>query len=220
MAMDTPTRDLRGRLIVDEQHHDDVLQRHAATAKVSLWISTANLKELRTEAPIGTRARASGTYVSFVSTLDSLVGRGVDVRILHGALPSRPFGQAFASCTHLKRTALHHCPRVHAKLIVVDGTWLYLGSANFTGAGLGAKNEGRRNFEVGFLTDNDAMLDSAQAYFDRIYRGKACAGCKLRSVCPKPLDGARKKPIARTTRKSLPVAVKGPKGAGGRLTSS
>lgn len=191
--------------MVDEQHHDDVLQKRAANAKVSLWISTANLKELRTEAPIGTRARAAGRYVSFVGTLDGLAGRGVDVRILHGALPSRPFGQAFASCTHLKASALHHCPRVHAKLIIVDGTWLYLGSANFTGAGLGAKNEGRRNFEVGMLTDNEGMLDSAQAYFDRVYRGLGCSGCKLRSVCPKPLDGGLKKPLARTSAKKLRV---------------
>lgn len=202
MAMDTAERGLRGRLIVDEQHHDDVLQRYAAHAKVSLWIATANLKELRTEAPIGTRARARGTYISFVDTLDTLVSRGVDVRILHGALPSRPFAQAFASCKHLGPSALHHCPRVHAKLIIVDGTWLYLGSANFTGAGLGAKNEGRRNFEVGLLTDSVGMLDDAQAYFDRIYRGKACTGCKLRTVCPKPLDLATKKPLARTRPKA------------------
>lgn len=188
MAMETATRDLRGRLIVDEQHHDDVLQARAAQAKVSLWISTANLKELRTEAPIGTRARARGTYVSFVDTLDALAARRVDVRILHGALPSRPFAQALAGAKHLGKTALRHCPRVHAKLIIVDGTWLYLGSANFTGAGLGAKNEGRRNFEVGMLTDSEGMLDSAQAYFDRIYSGAACGSCKLRSICPKPID--------------------------------
>ena len=80
------------------------------------------------------------------------------------------------------------CPRVHLKMIAVDGRHLYLGSANLTGAGLGAKAEGRRNFEMGIVTDSEAMLDAAQARFDRIWRGAECAGCKLRGECPRPLD--------------------------------
>ncbi len=43
-------------------------------------------------------------------------------------------------------------PRVHFKAVVVDGTFAYSGSANLTGAGMGAKSENRRNFEVGFIT--------------------------------------------------------------------
>src|SRR3989442_193415 len=74
-------------------------------------------------------------------------------------------------------------------LVVVEGAALYLGSANFTGAGLGAKGDGRRNFEMGILTDDDVLLDAAQARFERIWSGKECGACKLRHVCPKPLDG-------------------------------
>ena len=83
---------------------------------------------------------------------------------------------------------MRRCPRVHLKLIAVDGRALYLGSANFTGAGLGAKGEGRRNFEMGILTDDDAMLDAAQERFERIWTGRECGACKLRAVCPRPLD--------------------------------
>jgi phosphatidylserine/phosphatidylglycerophosphate/cardiolipin synthase-like enzyme len=83
---------------------------------------------------------------------------------------------------------LRHCPRVHLKLIVVDGQYLYIGSANFTGAGLGARGEGRRNFELGITTDDDVLLDAAQLRFDRIWQGRECGACKLRSACPKPLD--------------------------------
>jgi phosphatidylserine/phosphatidylglycerophosphate/cardiolipin synthase-like enzyme len=73
-------------------------------------------------------------------------------------------------------------------MIAADGESLYLGSANFTGAGLGEKSDGRRNFELGVVTNDDVLLDTAQARFDRIWSGAECAGCKLRRECPKPLD--------------------------------
>jgi phosphatidylserine/phosphatidylglycerophosphate/cardiolipin synthase-like enzyme len=89
------------------------------------------------------------------------------------------------------RAHMRMCPRVHLKMIAVDGAHLYLGSANFTGAGLGAKGDARRNFEMGILTDDDLMLDAAQARFDRIWRGKECAACKLYDRCPKPIEPRR-----------------------------
>ncbi|HEX6272229.1 MAG TPA: phospholipase D family protein, partial [Polyangiaceae bacterium] len=155
-------------------------------ARVSVWIATANLKDVHIEAPIGTRARARGEYMSMTERFEELVGRGVEVRILHGAAPSRPFRASLARRRGLKsaKFELRHCPRVHLKLIAVDGSYLYLGSANFTGAGLGAKNEGRRNFELGVVTDDDVLLDTAQARFDRIWSGRECGSCKLRSSCP------------------------------------
>jgi phosphatidylserine/phosphatidylglycerophosphate/cardiolipin synthase-like enzyme len=88
-----------------------------------------------------------------------------------------------------KDLELRECPRVHLKVVIADGRMLYLGSANFTGAGLGARSDGRRNFELGVVTDDDWLIDSVQARFDAIWSGRECKGCKLRSVCPAPLDG-------------------------------
>jgi phosphatidylserine/phosphatidylglycerophosphate/cardiolipin synthase-like enzyme len=177
--------------IVDRAHYDEVILGAVARARVSVWIGTANVKELHIEATPGTRARARGAYVSILQTFEALADKGVELRILHGALPSRPFREELARRRSLKGEkglAMRHCPRVHLKLIAVDGRALYLGSANFTGAGLGAKGEGRRNFEMGILTDDEAMLDAAQERFERIWSGRECGGCKLRTVCPKPLD--------------------------------
>ncbi len=70
----------------------------------------------------------------------------------------------------------------------MDGRFLYLGSANWTGAGLGAKGTGRRNFEIGIVTDDALLLDEVQEMFDRIWRGAECGACKLRVECPGPLD--------------------------------
>jgi hypothetical protein len=38
------------------------------------------------------------------------------------------------------------------------------------------------------LTDDDVWLDAAQERFDRVWSGRECKGCKLRGVCPAPID--------------------------------
>ena len=176
----------RVRLLVDRDHYETLVSL-VRGARTALWIATANLKELLVEAPIGTRARARGRYASIVEDLDDLVKRGVDVRLLHASPPSGPMTRQLARRAPV-RARMKMCPRVHLKLIAVDGAQLYLGSANFTGAGLGAKGDGRRNFEMGVVTDDDVMLDAAQARFDRIWRGKECAACKLYDRCPSPIQ--------------------------------
>jgi phosphatidylserine/phosphatidylglycerophosphate/cardiolipin synthase-like enzyme len=182
-------------LIVDRAHYEHLVLGAIARARTSLWIGTANVKEMRLEAPIGTAARARGRFISILETLDGLSSSGVEVRLLHATLPSRAFRAELARHPKLRgarsRFSMRRCPRVHIKMIAVDGALLYLGSANFTGAGLGAKGEGRRNFEMGVLTDDDVLLDVAQSRFERIWSGAECAGCKLRGVCPKPLDAPR-----------------------------
>jgi phosphatidylserine/phosphatidylglycerophosphate/cardiolipin synthase-like enzyme len=184
-------RRIDARLLVDGDHYDELVARELPAAKVSLWIATANLKELRVEAPIGTRARAKGRFVSVLETLGALVDCGVELRILHGCPPSRPFRAALAKQPELVRAkVMRECPRVHLKLVAIDGRLLYLGSANFTGAGIGARAEGRRNFEIGVLTSDEHLLDVAQAHFDSIWSGRVCGSCKLRRECPKPLDMA------------------------------
>ncbi|AKV04627.1 phospholipase D Active site motif domain protein [Labilithrix luteola] len=192
-------RTIRAKLLVDADHYETLIARAVKDAKVSVWIATANLKTMLVEAPIGTRARARGSYVSFFETLTTLAQRGVEVRVLHASAPSGPLARELVrlrssrSKSPTKTVEMRQCPRVHLKMIAVDGKLLYLGSANLTGAGLGAKGEGRRNFEMGIVTDSEALLDATQARFDRIWRGGDCASCKLRKACPAPLDAPPKK---------------------------
>jgi phosphatidylserine/phosphatidylglycerophosphate/cardiolipin synthase-like enzyme len=186
----TTTRRASVSLILDSAHYERVTLA-IARAKVSVWISTANVKQLMVQAPVGTRDRARGRYVPIADTFQSLVDRGVQVRLLHGAVPSRPFREELARrAARLVRPGfeMRACPRVHLKMIAIDGGLLYLGSANLTGAGLGAKSAGRRNFEMGILTDDEWLLDEAQARFDRIWRGLECAACRMRAMCPGPID--------------------------------
>ncbi len=182
-------RSIRARLLDGADHYDELITKAVSAAKVSLWIATANVKEMRVLAPVGTVARARGRYVSILDTLAALRGRGVELRLLHGATPSRAFREELARQPRLRDVAwMRQCPRVHLKVFAIDGSLLYVGSANFTGAGLGAKGVGRRNFELGMLTDDDVWLDAVQERFDRIWSGRECKGCKLRALCPMPID--------------------------------
>ncbi len=176
-------------LICDRDHYEKVIDEALRHATVSVWIATANVKDLHVEAPAGTLARAKGHYVSILELLADLATRDVELRLLHGALPSGPFRARLADMNELDESLqIRHCPRVHMKMIAVDGQLLYLGSANLTGAGLGAKADERRNFEAGILTSDDMMLDEMQQRFEAIWTGKPCGACAVREHCPEPLD--------------------------------
>ena len=159
----------------------------------AVWIATANVKEMYIE--------RRGAFASILELFGELSARGVELRLLHAELPSRPFRAAFDRQRKLVAggLTLKICPRVHFKTVVVDRAWVYLGSANLTGAGLGAKNPGRRNFELGFVTEDFDVLDRAVALFESIWTGVECRGCKLRDLCPDPLGPAA--PPARKLRR-------------------
>jgi phosphatidylserine/phosphatidylglycerophosphate/cardiolipin synthase-like enzyme len=187
--MDRETRQVPLRWLEDRAHYDFALSA-LTRAQHSLWIATANLKDVRLEAPIGSVARAKKRYVSVTEHFSGLVGRGVELRVLLATQPSRPFRESLSKRRSLASSTdwLRQCPRVHLKLVVVDGAELYLGSANFTGAGMGAKGDSRRNFELGVTTSDHVLVDAAQRRFDRIWSGRECKGCRVRDKCPAPLD--------------------------------
>jgi phosphatidylserine/phosphatidylglycerophosphate/cardiolipin synthase-like enzyme len=186
-----PARAISMELVAGRGHYDRVL-RAVLDAKVSIWIASANVKELIVE-------DRRGTYGSVLKQLSALAARGVELRLLHAEIPSRPFRAEIAQHAGLLGggLALRRCPRVHLKAVIVDGALLYLGSANWTGAGLGAKGSGRRNFELGFVTDDGPLLDQVQGLYERIWTGGECAGCRLREACPGPLDEASGQPLVK-----------------------
>jgi phosphatidylserine/phosphatidylglycerophosphate/cardiolipin synthase-like enzyme len=185
-------RSVTVRLVSGRGHYDEVVEAVRQAAR-SVWIATANLKELLVEdtrAVPGRARTARARYRSMLKVFDDLASRKVELRILHAAPPSRAFREALDSHPRLYRGGLELrlCPRVHFKAVVVDGALLYLGSANWTGAGMGAKGAGRRNFELGMITSDDQLLDELQAMYDRIWSGGACGACRRRDVCEAPLD--------------------------------
>jgi phosphatidylserine/phosphatidylglycerophosphate/cardiolipin synthase-like enzyme len=146
--------------------------------------------------------------VSVLETFESLANRGVELRVLHGRPPSRAFRSELSARPRLReKLIMKECPRVHLKVIAVDGSSLYLGSANFTGAGIGARSDKRRNFELGVVTDDEHLLDVVQARFDAIWSGRECGSCGLRSECPRPIDmlGKSKPPASARRARSIRI---------------
>src|SRR5690606_16199706 len=130
---------------------------------------------------------------SIIAHLVKLARQGVEIRILHAGVPS---GAALSELRKLKgglppRLVIRRCPRLHSKIVIVDAQIMYVGSANLTGAGLGAKGQTRRNFEIGAWSRSPELIDAASAYFDTIWEGDHCHGCGRRDICPVPLEEPR-----------------------------
>ena len=190
-------RAIEAALLQGSELYREVILDKLAHARESVLIATANVKDMHIE--------REGKFASVLALFSDLAARGVELRILHAELPSRPFRASFEKRRRLTAggLSLKICPRVHFKAVVIDGAWVYAGSANLTGAGLGAKGEGRRNFEVGFCTEDFEIVDRVQALFEAIWTGAECASCKLRSVCPDPIGAAaprRAFPLGRARR--------------------
>ena len=167
------------QFISDSDHYSSVLEV-AMGAKRSLWIGTADIKDLyvmqgKAEKP-------------FLGVLSELIGRGVEVRLIHAKEPGPNFREDFDRYPRLaKQLERAMCPRVHFKLIIIDQTTCYVGSANLTGAGIGMKAETTRNFEAGILTDDPEIVERAMNQFDEVWIGKHCQKCKRRDFCADPI---------------------------------
>ena len=165
--------------ISNSDHCNDVLSR-VIHVKQSLWIGTADIKDLYIE--------EKGKTVPFLAVLAKLIKKGVSVRLIHAKEPGPAFREDFdkypALYDGLERIL---CPRVHFKMMVFDGKEAYIGSANLTGAGIGMKAESTRNFEAGILTDDPEIVEQAMNQFDEVWMGKHCRTCKRRDFCPDPI---------------------------------
>jgi phosphatidylserine/phosphatidylglycerophosphate/cardiolipin synthase-like enzyme len=120
--------------------------------------------------------------------LADLVARGVELRLLHAKEPGENFRTDFDRYPGLLDGLERNiCPRVHLKTVLVDGRIAYLGSANLTGAGMGAKSDDRRNFESGIVSDEPCIVSGVMEQFDEIWMGSCCDTCKRRSYCADPI---------------------------------
>jgi phosphatidylserine/phosphatidylglycerophosphate/cardiolipin synthase-like enzyme len=177
-------------LVIDQEHFERVIRRGILEAKISLDIATADFKALLIPAAHlapSQCGRGRNSAVSIVKVLGAMAGRGVEIRILHAGVPSSP------ALRELRRgiprnLVMRRCPRLHAKTVIVDARAMYLGSANLTGAGLGAKADGRRNIEWGIWTASTALIDRIAQQFNRLWEGRQCPACRRHEVCPVPLE--------------------------------
>jgi phosphatidylserine/phosphatidylglycerophosphate/cardiolipin synthase-like enzyme len=179
------------KFITDRQIYEEVVCGMIPKARRLLWLATADLKDLH--------VHKRGGMVPFLEILSDLARRNVEIRLLHAKEPGPVFRRDFDKypglLTGLERMV---CPRVHLKCAVVDGQCAYTGSANLTGAGVGAKSDRRRNFESGIITTDPAVVGQIMEQFDGIWRGLHCRECDRKEFC----DEHTGMPSARKTKRT------------------
>lgn len=165
--------------ISNESHYEQVIER-IKTVKKTLWIGTADIKDLYVKDGRGTKP--------LLEVLSDLEKRGVEIRLIHAKEPEPAFRRDFDKYPALiegMERAL--CPRVHFKIIIFDLKTACVGSANLTGAGLGMKGENTRNFEAGVLSSNKDFVKNAAEQFDSVWMGAYCKGCRRKAFCGDPI---------------------------------
>ena len=155
----------RVEFITNRQIYDKVICGAIPSASLFVWLATSDLKDLYV-------GKGRKKMVPFLEIIADLLKKGVKVRLIHAKQPGPAFRTDFDRYPELAEGLERLlCPRIHFKSVVVDGTFAYSGSANLTGAGMGAKSDNRRNFEAGvaFNTLASNFTKSAQPSILAIY---------------------------------------------------
>jgi hypothetical protein len=158
-----------------EAHYADVLLR-VREVEQTLWIGTSDIKDVFVK---------RGRRPPFSRGTRRPDRRGVSVRLIHAKEPGPNFPQGLRTAIPPSIEGLERvlCPRVHFKLLIFDLREAYIGSANLTGAGIGMKSDGKRNFEAGIWTNDPDLVSAAIAQFDSVWIGEPCDTCRRKAFC-------------------------------------
>ncbi|MEM9159135.1 MAG: phospholipase D family protein [Verrucomicrobiota bacterium] len=164
------------RFLSDSEIHAEVVQNAILGAARYLWIATSDIKDMH--------LKKGRRFVPFLEILSELIATGVSIRLIHAKEPGPAFRADYDRYPNLiEGMEMILCPRTHFKSVIIDGRLAYTGSANLTGAGLGAKSKDRRNFEAGILTDDPKLVRPIIDQFDQLWIGNHCPTCQRKTHC-------------------------------------
>jgi phosphatidylserine/phosphatidylglycerophosphate/cardiolipin synthase-like enzyme len=162
--------------ITDRAIYEKVLLEAVPMVRKFLWIATADIKDLH--------VHRGNDMVPFLEVLSDLIRKKVSVRLIHAKEAGEVFRKDFDRFKNLFQGLERLlCPRAHFKCVIVDGIFAYSGSANLTGAGMGAKSPRNRNFESGIITRDSDLVKPIMEQFDGIWMGRHCGDCGRREYC-------------------------------------
>ena len=169
--------------LITEDFYKEVIKRICA-AKSSIKIMTADINLIR----LKPTASQGNKYKDGTPIMDILVEKakkGVSVQIISSE-KSAQFQEEVerAYCKSSKKPFfVCFCARNHAKVVIIDDRFAYMGSANMTRAGLGQPYNSPGNFEVGILTEDSKIIASLNDFFSRITNHEFCEGCHRQKHC-------------------------------------
>ena len=173
------------KIISNREIYEKVICDRIPRTRKFIWLATSDLKDLYVD--------KRNKMVPFLEILSDLIGNQIEVRLLHAKEPGPAFRRDFDRYPNLlgglERIL---CPRVHFKSVIIDGEFAYTGSANLTGAGMGAKSKDKRNFETGIITTDGELVDKLMQQFDAIWMGEHCKECKRKEFCADHKDMLKK----------------------------
>lgn len=170
--------------VINANHYQEVIQRICA-AKSSIRIMTANFKRFNLK-PTGSQGKGYKDGTPFVKYLMAKAVQGVSVQIIC-SMPSLSFSdewkEYYQQMMEPELFEYKFCERNHAKIVIIDDKYAYIGSANITPAGLGQGIFTPGNFEAGVLTDNPEVVSSVKVFFTSIWEGYRCNKCHRAKIC-------------------------------------
>ena len=171
-------------LVINENHYQEVIQRICA-AKSSIKIMTANFKRFNLK-PTGSQGKGYKAGTPFVKYLMAKAVQGVSVQIIC-SMPSLSFSdewkEYYKQMMEPELFVYKYCDRNHAKIVIIDDKYAYIGSANVTPAGLGQGIFTPGNFEAGIFTESSDIVTSVKALFSSIFEGYRCNKCHRAEEC-------------------------------------
>lgn len=171
-------------LIINENHYQEVLER-ISTAKTSIKIMTADFKRFNLK-PTGSQGKEYKDGTPFIKYLMTKAVQGVSVQIICSR-PSSTFTEELKEYYRQMMNPIlfkyKYCERNHAKVVIVDDMFAYIGSANVTPAGLGQGIFTPGNFEAGIITEDLSLISSAKELFSLIWNDNYCVNCHRADKC-------------------------------------
>lgn len=164
------------RFIDDSTFQNEVLGK-IVRAKKTVCISTGILRKFQLTSTKDPRAK-----IQFMEYLNMMADSGIVVRFLYSDV-SEGMDSLLDSIKTSSNFKIIKCVRNHAKIVIVDDEFAYVGSANITRAGIGQIEENKGNFECGAISNDPVFVADALKYFDFTMSSEPCHGCHRKSSC-------------------------------------
>ncbi len=160
-------------VLLNQEIYEEFLLKRAICSSKRLWITTG----------VSTNFLIKLGEKKFfrLAEILLLLSHKIDVRIISGLDETK--SSLLKKVKEKNPSLTKHCPKMHAKMIIVDNKIAYIGSGNLTAAGMGRPDLSENNWEVGVQLQDQQALYKCSKFFLEIWNGKFCADCEYKDEC-------------------------------------